>query len=73
MRAAIAMAHELGLDVIVEGVETAEQLELVRSFGAHKVQGYYFSKPLPSGEMKALLRVGTISPARAVVTEAAAE
>jgi EAL domain-containing protein (putative c-di-GMP-specific phosphodiesterase class I) len=73
MRAAIAMAHELELDVIVEGVETAEQLELVRSFGAHKVQGYYFSKPLPSGEMKALLRVGTISPARAVVTEAAAE
>ena len=71
VKAAIGMAHDLGLDVIVEGVETAEQLELIRSFSGHKVQGFYFSKPLPAADVAALLRMGTISPARAVAIEAA--
>ncbi len=66
VRAAIGMAHDLGLDVIIEGVETAEQLELIRSFGGHKVQGFYFSKPLPSDEATAVLRMGKISLARPV-------
>ncbi len=64
VKAAIAMAHELGLDVIIEGVETAEQLALIRSFSGHKVQGFYFSRPLPTIEATALLRVGKISLAR---------
>jgi diguanylate cyclase (GGDEF)-like protein/PAS domain S-box-containing protein len=73
VRTAIGMAHELGLDAIVEGVETAEQLALIRSWSGHKVQGFYFSKPLPAGEMMELLRVGKVSPARPDATEAAAE
>ena len=61
VKTAISMAHEPGLDAIVEGVETAEQVELVRSWGGHKVQGFYFSKPMPAGDVAALLRAGKIS------------
>jgi diguanylate cyclase (GGDEF)-like protein/PAS domain S-box-containing protein len=73
VKASIGLAHDLGLDVIVEGVETAEQLELIRSFGGHKVQGFYFSKPLPAGEMAALLRAGKMSPASPCTTSIADE
>ncbi|HAT8150056.1 TPA: EAL domain-containing protein, partial [Legionella pneumophila] len=42
----IAMARNLKLSVIAEGIETAEQLELMRSMNCDMVQGWYFSKPL---------------------------
>ncbi len=45
VRAIIAMAHALYLDVIAEGVETAEQLALLQREGCHDCQGYYFSRP----------------------------
>jgi len=47
----IAMSSSLGMDVIAEGVETAEQLELLMSHGCNNIQGYYFSKPLPANEL----------------------
>jgi diguanylate cyclase (GGDEF)-like protein/PAS domain S-box-containing protein len=72
VRAAIGLAHELNLKVVVEGVETAEQLKLVRSWGCHQVQGYYFSKPIRAEDITARLRKGTIVPVRrAVMVEAA--
>jgi EAL domain-containing protein (putative c-di-GMP-specific phosphodiesterase class I)/CheY-like chemotaxis protein len=55
-KAAIGLAKNLGLDVIVEGVETMEQLELVRSWSGRKVKGHYFSKPLPADELDRVLR-----------------
>lgn len=42
----ITMAHSLGLNVIAEGVETNEQLQLLKTHGCENYQGYYFSKPL---------------------------
>jgi len=44
----IALAHNIGMRVIVEGVETSEQLELIRSFGAEEVQGFLLGRPTPN-------------------------
>ncbi len=53
--AVIAMAHSLKLHVVAEGVETAEQLEFLRNQNCDRIQGYYFSKPLPIAELEAYL------------------
>jgi diguanylate cyclase len=44
----INLAHRLGIQVVAEGIETAEQLELLRSFDCSFAQGYLFSRPLPA-------------------------
>jgi EAL domain-containing protein (putative c-di-GMP-specific phosphodiesterase class I) len=54
--AVIAMAHSLRLKVIAEGVETAAQLDFLRSRHCDEMQGYYFSRPRPAEEIAALLR-----------------
>jgi diguanylate cyclase (GGDEF)-like protein/PAS domain S-box-containing protein len=46
----ILMAHNLGLSVIAEGVETAEQLGLLKQHRCNEAQGYHFSKPVPAEE-----------------------
>ncbi|WP_285906578.1 bifunctional diguanylate cyclase/phosphodiesterase [Pseudodesulfovibrio pelocollis] len=43
----VLMARTMGIDVVAEGVETREQLDLLASFGCATVQGFYYSKPLP--------------------------
>lgn len=48
----IQLAQKIGLDVIAEGVETKEQIELLQSMGCNQIQGYYYSKPLPSSEIE---------------------
>jgi diguanylate cyclase (GGDEF)-like protein/PAS domain S-box-containing protein len=54
-RAIIAMSHSLGLKVIAEGVETKEQLDLLRSGNCDEIQGFYLKKPVPAEEVSPLL------------------
>jgi diguanylate cyclase (GGDEF)-like protein/PAS domain S-box-containing protein len=53
--AIIVMAHKLGLKVIAEGIETAQQRNLLLAAGCDSGQGYFFSKPLPPQEFENLL------------------
>jgi EAL domain-containing protein (putative c-di-GMP-specific phosphodiesterase class I) len=52
----IEMGHELGMHVIAEGVETKEQLDLLRKDGCESAQGYYFTRPLPAKELVSWLK-----------------
>jgi EAL domain-containing protein (putative c-di-GMP-specific phosphodiesterase class I) len=59
-QAIIGMGKALGMTVIAEGVETAEQQAFLRSHGCDEMQGFLFSKPLPSRELTDLLRAGPL-------------
>jgi EAL domain-containing protein (putative c-di-GMP-specific phosphodiesterase class I) len=54
----IALAHSLDMRVIVEGVETAEQLAFLRAKHCDEVQGYFLSAPLDSADFFQLLKNG---------------
>jgi EAL domain-containing protein (putative c-di-GMP-specific phosphodiesterase class I) len=54
--AIVALGHALGLTVTAEGVESEEQVELLRKQGCDQMQGYYFSRPVPAEAMAELLR-----------------
>lgn len=56
VRLVIELAHELGIEVVAEGVETEDQLSQLTALGCDVVQGFYFSKPLPAHELEDLLR-----------------
>ncbi len=57
-RSIINMAHNLQLGVVAEGVETEEQLAILRGFGCDLIQGYLASRPIPADEFKELLKTG---------------
>ncbi len=52
----VRMADQLKLGIVAEGVETGEQVELLRRIGCDQVQGYYYAKPMPEEEFFALLK-----------------
>ena len=54
----VMMAHKLGLKVVAEGIETPQQLELLRAAGCDCGQGYLFSRPVLPEALEALLRAG---------------
>ncbi|EJN25702.1 MULTISPECIES: putative bifunctional diguanylate cyclase/phosphodiesterase [Pseudomonas] len=56
VRAIIQLGKSLGMQVIAEGVETAEQEAYIISEGCHEGQGYHYSKPLPARELSAYLK-----------------
>ena len=53
--ATIVMAHKLGLRTVAEGVETAEQREMLLRFGCDMLKGYYYAKPMPRDEFLAFI------------------
>jgi len=59
--AIIAMAHSLGLRVVVEGIETEHQLNFSRDRGCDEYQGFLFSQPVPSAEFETLLINGAVA------------
>ncbi len=52
----LALARKLEMDVVAEGVETQEQLKILRSIGCQQVQGLLFSAPLTEIQTKVLLK-----------------
>ncbi|MET0378209.1 MAG: EAL domain-containing protein [Spongiibacteraceae bacterium] len=55
VRAIVAMAQSLDLEVIAEGVETVAQADFIRSHGCNFAQGYFYSKPMPAAQFEAWL------------------
>ncbi|MCM1467487.1 MAG: EAL domain-containing protein, partial [Alistipes sp.] len=51
----VNMAEKLKLGILAEGVETKEQVELLKKIGCDYVQGYYYAKPMPEEEFFELL------------------
>jgi EAL domain-containing protein (putative c-di-GMP-specific phosphodiesterase class I) len=60
VRSMIIMAHNLRLEVVAEGVETAAQAAFLRAQNCDEVQGFLFAKALPIREFEELLRLNTI-------------
>ena len=46
----ISLAHGLDMKVVAEGVETADQVELLKEMECDNIQGFYYSRPLPKAE-----------------------
>ena len=70
-QAIVSMAHALGMDVVAEGVETAQQLALLREMQCNEVQGYYISRPLPAEQMAACMERRFLLPDPASPTQPA--
>ena len=55
----IGLAHSLKMEVVAEGVETADQLECLRAAGCDEVQGFYYARPMPADEFMAFIAPAT--------------
>jgi EAL domain-containing protein (putative c-di-GMP-specific phosphodiesterase class I) len=60
VRAVTGLGKSLGISTTAEGVETSEQLALLRSEGCTEVQGYLFSVPRPAAEVERMLSEGRL-------------
>lgn len=54
----IAMGHSLGMKIVAEGIETEEQYEVIKGYGADEAQGYFFSPPVPQDDFFRMLKDG---------------
>lgn len=61
LRSLIKMAQHLRLDIVVEGVETRDQVEFLKDIGQCTAQGYFYARPLPTNDFEAMLRSGMAS------------
>jgi diguanylate cyclase (GGDEF)-like protein/PAS domain S-box-containing protein len=62
VRAVLSLAGSLGLPTVIEGVETTEELDRARQYGAHLVQGYLTGRPVPWDEACAVIAGGWSGP-----------
>ena len=60
IKAIIAMGKSLGMHIIAEGIETEEQLVLLKELGVEEGQGYLFKPPVSREEFSSLLKKGTL-------------
>ena len=65
VRAAVSLAHSLGLQVVAEGVEQQAALELLRAMGCDLAQGYLIARPMPLADLAAYLGKRAMEPAGA--------
>ena len=56
VKAMIDLGHNLGMKIVVEGIENKKMVDILASYGCDYMQGYYFAKPLPVFEFQKLLR-----------------
>ncbi len=56
VKAMIELGHNLGMKIVVEGIENERMSQMIASYGCDYMQGYYFSKPVPVFEFQKLLR-----------------
>jgi predicted signal transduction protein with EAL and GGDEF domain len=70
VKAAISLARELGIGVMAEGVETADQALLLHEWGCRQAQGFYFAAPMPAEDVLPLLRAGSVMRWRAAAPNA---
>jgi EAL domain-containing protein (putative c-di-GMP-specific phosphodiesterase class I) len=60
VQAVVSLAHNLGLEVVGEGVETREAADRLKELGCDSLQGFFFSKPVPPADLAALVGRGKI-------------
>ena len=70
VKAAIGLARELGIGVVAEGVESADQVQLLHEWGCRQAQGFYFAAPMPAEDVLPLLRAGSVMRWRAAAPNA---
>jgi EAL domain-containing protein (putative c-di-GMP-specific phosphodiesterase class I) len=51
----VEMIHQLGMEMIAEGVETVEQADFLKDIDCSEMQGYYFYKPMPVHEFEKII------------------
>ena len=67
--AVIAMAHALGLKVVAEGVETEDQLMMLKEMNCDELQGFFASQPLPSREIEKFLAIKRLPELTSLIEE----
>jgi diguanylate cyclase (GGDEF)-like protein/PAS domain S-box-containing protein len=70
-RTIISLGHTLGMQVVAEGIEQVEQLEILRQEGCDEGQGFYISKPVPKAAFLALIEEDSVVPLSAALSDKA--
>ena len=55
VKSLLALSRDMGLDCVVEGVETQEEMAALQQLGSLMVQGYFYSPPIPAGDLDRFL------------------